>query len=97
MTRLQKILTLVATVLVVLTAFYKFDYCKASKVEFVELKADYNNYQDIQRKRAIEQRIWDIQRQKPSTWQNDPEYRRLKQELDLLIMKINAYYNRGKG
>ena len=76
---------------------YKFYECKASKQSVENLAGDYHNYQDVQRKRAVEQRIWDIKREKPNSWQNDLEYQRLQSELDLLIIKINAYYNRKGG
>lgn len=68
---------------------------KADKKDLELVKADFYIYKLEQYRKYIQQRIWDIQRQYPTAYQNNSEYRRLNEELKQIDMKINAYYQKG--
>jgi len=69
---------------------------KADKVELELVKADFYIYKLQQRRKYVQERIWDIQRTFPHDYMNRREYRDLVQELKQLDIEINAYYNKGK-
>ena len=78
-------------------AVYKFDVCKASKESVAEVKADLDNYKLTDYRKELVKRMWRIQNEFPQAYQNRTDWQELKEELRLLDLKINAYYNRKGG
>jgi len=81
---------------------YHFEKTKVGIEEyqtFVKNHKQYCAYTDIrfleQYRRTLQQRIWDLQRRYPSTYNRLPEYLNLIQELRNVDMKIKAFYSRG--
>lgn len=102
--KLSIILSVIISCSIILGGSWKLYDAKADRCDLdaevtarLILVSDYHNYQDIQRRRDIEARIWVIKKEKPNTWQNDTEYLRLESELKILNMKINAFYNNNSG
>lgn len=94
MTRLKLILTTIVALLAVLTAFYKFDYCKASKAEVQAVDGKLTNHQLTDYRKELVRRMWSLEREFPTTFHSRYDYRQLKEELRLLDLKIKAYYQR---
>lgn len=70
---------------------------KADRDELELVRADLRIYKLQQRRKYVQERIWDIQRAFPNNYMNNQEYRDLVQELRQLDVEINAYYqNKGK-
>lgn len=67
---------------------------KADRTELEIVASDLYIYKLEQHRRYIQQRIWDIQRQYPNSYQSNSEYRRLVEELRQIDIKISAYYQR---
>jgi len=95
MTALQKFLAIVLALGAIGGAIYKFDICKVERKAYATFVAGTQNSFLVIHRREIQQRIWDIQRQYPSTYQNMREYQRLVEELRHIDMKIKAYYHKG--
>jgi len=95
MPRIKLILTITVALIAVLTAFYRFDYCKASRSEVVAVddKLTTHTLQDY--RKELVQRMWTLEREFPKTYHQRYDYRQLKEELRLLDIKIKAYYQRG--
>lgn len=94
MKKIHILLSVIIAIGIVLGAVYRFDCCKADKQEFKQYVA-FTDIRFLQEHRKyIQQRIWAIQKQKPTTYQHDMEYLRLVNELMQIDLKINAYYKR---
>ena len=90
-----KCLVIIVALITVITAFYRFDYCKVNEAVYAEDMAEVSvQLLEIQR-RNLQQRIWDFQKAHVN-YQALREYKKLIQDLKLLDMKIAAKY-RGKG
>lgn len=106
---MKKIQTIIAIVIGIFTIIsisyggFKFYSCKADREE-LSLKADLKElelvrddlyiYKLQQRRKYVQERIWDIQRTFPNSYMNNIEYRNLVQELKQIDMQINAYYQK---
>lgn len=91
---LETLLTIIISASVIGTAVYRFDYCKVDKEAFaaLEAKVDVNQLEGY--RRALQQRIWDIKREYPNTYQQKREYQELIQDLKNTDEKIKAYYKK---
>jgi len=78
------------------TAMVNLEQAKADRAELELVRADLYIYKLQQRRKYVQERIWDIQRQFPSNYMNNQEYRDLVQELRRLDIEINAYYQKGR-
>lgn len=92
--KVQIILGIVVSLILITGAVYKFDVCKASKVEFQEYVSMNDTLWLENYRRDLQRRIWDIKRVYPNSYPNMAEYQRLTEELRLLELKIQAYYQR---
>jgi len=99
--KLYTILGCLATITVLIAAWYKFDVCKVNKEAFAQFQNEHEDYVAMNDtrwlenyRRGLQQKIWDIQREFPTTYLNRVDYKQLVEELRLLEMKINAYYQR---
>jgi len=97
----QTIVALIVGLLVIGGTIYRFDVCKVSKDAFAQFQNEHEDYIAMNDtrwlenyRRGLQQKIWDIQREFPTTYQNRVDYKQLIEELRLLEMKINAYYQR---
>ena len=91
---LETILVVILSLGAIGGAIYRFDYCKVDREAFaaLEAKVDVNQLENY--RRALQQRIWDIKRQYPKTYQLKREYQELMQDLRNVDTKIKAYYKK---
>jgi len=94
MTRLQTILAIIVSLTVISGAVWRFDVCKASKIEVAEVKADLATFKLSDYRKELVMRIWRIEREFPITYRNRMDWLELQEELKLLDLKIKAYYNK---
>lgn len=92
MKKLSIILGIIISLFAISGAVYRFDTCKVSQAAFKEYVALNDTMWLENYRRDLQQRIWTIQREFPTTYQQRDEYRRLVEELRLLEIKIEAYY-----
>jgi len=94
MSNLQKILAIILALIAICGAVWRFDSCKVAKAEFKAYVAGADTFKLEVYRKALQQRIWDIKREFPNTYQNMREYLNLLDELRALDVKINAYYQK---
>jgi hypothetical protein len=94
MTRLQTILAIIISLTVITGSVWRFDVCKASKGEVIELKEDLATFKLSEYRKELVMRIWRIEKEFPKTYQNRIDWLELQEELKLLDLKIKAYYNK---
>jgi hypothetical protein len=97
LTKLQKILGIAVALIAIFGAVYKFDVCKASKSSVEELKMDLANFKLTDYRKELVRRMWAIEREFPTTYMNRTDWRTWNEELRLLDIKIEAYYQRKGG
>ena len=98
MKKLQIIIAIIVGLMAIGGTGWKFYDCKASKAEFQEYVSMNDTMWLENYRRDLQKRIWDIQREYPHNYQNMTEYKRLVEELGLIEIKIQAYYQgKGKG
>jgi len=68
---------------------------KADRIELELVANDLYIYKLQQRRKYVQERIWDIQRAFPNNYMNNQEYRNLVQELKQIDVQISAYYRKG--
>ena len=78
-------------------SFVLLTQSKADQADLELVKADFYIYKLQQRRKYVQERIWDIQRTFPNNYMNRQEYRDLVQELKQLDVEINVYYNKKGG
>jgi len=94
MSNLQKFLAIILALGAIFGAVWRFDSCKVAKAEFKAYVADTDVFKLETYRRALQQRIWDIKREFPNTYQNMREYLNLLDELRALDVKISAHYQK---
>lgn len=95
MKKIGIILTAICSILVIIAAFYRFDYCKVNNAVYAEDMAVVNvQLLEIHRRNLV-QRIYDFTKAHPN-FKDLREYHRLMEDLRRLDLKINKIY-KGKG
>ena len=97
MKKLHIILSVIIALGIISGAVWRFDVCKASKSEVIELAMDFKVYKLESYRRYLQERIWAIEKQYPNQYKDMTEYRRLVEELRQLDVKISAYYQKRGG
>jgi len=92
LTLAETLLAVIISIGVIGGAVYRFDFCKVDREAFAQLEAGFSVYKLEQYRKSLQQRVWDIQRNYPNTYQNKREYRELVEELRKLDLQIKAYY-----